>query len=908
MVLEVKTRSSTQFEKSWLPWIALRHFLPAASTRALCATMVCEMSGGLLSIEDIVEDRLGGGDVFMEAWAIRPKTCSTRLASYLLGFVQRIVWQNDKPMWSDDESIKNEAALSPLALQFAFDLGGSDLVHLVSPLPEDGFVQQELKALFDAISLCSSRSDISASSEVADLIKDIDAILIDINLQLRIAILKHLGDLYCDYDRWLAADELYTRARAELSQLAESERQSSFALAMRTTINQSLAASAAVNIGYDRAQTVLANLLSDSQGEVTLAVSNASLDEYVARVRSRNELFPEDTRGATLIAPLLADSHKIEHALTSWQTQDFPLAESWFWSVLRRQISLGQLAASKTTKGYFACCLVDHLCSQKPYSVDTFKLTVSLLIESENSDRAKHIRWSEDLLDSVVDEGICQYIIDHAEMYNGVRKHRRAVAVVLFSEWACKISAARRALAAMMLRYLIRIGSDLNAGVIKDGADFKTCFSAVLDICERRPELRHDIRDELAEVLARRIGDAGYWTGEEIALRLAAECASAFTEEGLKRVVRAVLALLGKTDPSPGNWVIAKPAIQLLGEVSVATLAEGDLELGQDILRAVLKFNGSESGGAYAADIIFSLNQYPRIFLRSRDVDDQYKPVIAQALEKASNVNASSAVNNMMALLVAPRAAGYEAIASVLQILHKLVESAVSGKAALSFGPAYTPLRYLVAYRTEICEESGMPVEEMARSLANLCRLVQTVWHSAIGNPTIFAPLALLREQAADRVTVHNWVIASLELAEVVERLDAVRGAIEAARNQRQLSDGISLGFATRHAGGTEGDVDSSSMDNESRGAFYAAIGRRLSALQRNEDRIFTTKLVKSTLRHGPRQVDAAVFASISPQDVDDLRSLKLGLEEYEARIGDDRELSLTLNPLVQRWKQASAS
>jgi hypothetical protein len=908
MVPKVQTRSSTQFENSWLPWITLRHFLPAASIRGLCATMVCEMSGGSLSIEDIVEERLGGGDVFMEAWIIRPKTCSTKLASYLLRYIQRIVWQNDQSMWSGDESVKSEAALSPLTLEFAFDLGSSDLAHLVGPLPEGDYVQRELKALFDAISLCSSRADISASSEVVDLIKEIDAILLDINQQLRVAIIKHLGDLYCDRDQWFVAAELYARATDELSILAEPERQSSFALAMKATINQSLAASVAVNVGYDRAQTALADLLSDTEGGVTLALGNATLDEYVARVRSGSTLFPEDTRSATLMAPLLSESHTLEHALASWQTQDFDKAESWFWSVLRRQISLGQFAASRETKGHFASCLVDDLCSRKPYSVDTFKLAVGLLIESEDSDRAKRIRWSEDLLDSVVDEGLCQHIIDRAEVYDGVRTHRRAVAVVLFSEWARKISAGHRALAATMLRYLIRIGSDLNADLLKNGADFSTCFSAVLEICKRRPEFRYDIRDELAEVLGRRIGGVGYWTGEEVALRLAAECASTFTEEGLKRVVRAVVALLDKTDPSQGNWVIAKPAIQLLGDVSVAKLADGDLKFGQDILRAVLKFNGSESGGAYAADIIFSLNQYPPVFLHSRDVDDQYKPVITHALEKASNINASNAVNNMMALLIAPRAAGHEAIAGVLRILRKVVESAVSGKAALSFGPAYMPLRYLVAYRTEICDRSNMPAEEMAQLLVDLCERVQTVWHTAIDHPSIFAPLALLRKQAADRVTVHNWVIASLELAEAVERLDAVRGAIEAARNQPQLSDGISLGFATRHAGGTEGEVDTSSMDNESRGAFYSAIGRRLSALQTKGDRIFTTKLVKNTLRHGPRQVDAAVFASISPQDVDDLPSLKSGLEDYEARISDDRELSLTLNPLVQRWKQASAS
>lgn len=130
--------------------------------------------------------------------------------------------------------------------------------------------------------------------------------------------------------------------------------------------------------------------------------------------------------------------------------------------------------------------------------------------------------------------------------------------------------------------------------------------------------------------------------------------------------------------------------------------------------------------------------------------------------------------------------------------------------------------------------------------------------------------------------------------------------ALEAARYQEQLSDGISLGFATRHAGGAGGDSDVKFMSTESRGAFYAAIGRRLSALQGNTDRRFTADLFKNTLRHGPRQVDAAVFASILPRDVDHLTSLVQELEDYKARIGENRELSLTLEPLLDRWEQAA--
>jgi hypothetical protein len=906
MVTETRLVPIMKFENSWLPWITLRHFLPAASIRSLCATMVHEMSGGRLSLEELVDERLGGGNAFMETWLIRPKVCSTQLASHLQRYVQRIVWQNDEAIWLANESLDNEAALPPTTLQFAFNLGGGDLVNVIEALPEDQYVQAELRALFDAISVCASRSDISTASDIDHLLKDIDAVLNDVSSHLRIATLKHLGDLFCDRDRWQAAAKLHEHAKAELEKLTEPEKLSDFALAMTASINQSLAASATITVGYEAGQTMLADLLSDIPGELTMVVANAGMDEYVARVRSRKEIFQEDTRSATLIAPLLSDSHTSENAFVSWQAKDYSTAGTWFWSVLRRQTALGQLAASKATKGHLASCLIDDLTSRKADDAVTFRLAIGLLIESESSDRAKEIRWSEDMLDTVVDETVCQFVIDRAEAYAGVRKHRRTVAVVLFAEWARNISAGRGTLATLMLHYLIRIGSDSSSNLRKDGADFQTCFDAVLDICKRRPEFRSGIRDELANVLGRRIGGTGYWTGEDVALRLAAVCAPVFTEEGLKRVVNAAVALLEKTHPSDGNWVIVKPAILLLGEECVGKLAERDSKLGSEILREVLKFNSSDSGGTYAADIMFALNRYPPVLLHSESVEDQYKPLVNQALQKASVINASNAVNNMMALLVAPRAAGSGAIASVLQILGRILDSGVSGKSALSFGPAYTPLRYLIAYRTDICRESAMPVEEFDRSLINLCGQLQKVWHTAIEHPSIFAPLALLRKQPADRVTVHNWVIASLELAESVGEEEAMVATLEAARSQGQLSDGISLAFATRHAGGAGGEVDAAFMQSESRAAFYAAIGRRLSALQSNTDRHFTNGLFRNTLRHGPRQVDAAVFASILPQDVDDVSSLMQELDDYRARIGDNRELLLTLIPLLDRWKQVA--
>lgn len=73
MVAETPPVSIMNFESNWLPWITLRHLLPASSVRSLCATMIHAMSGGQLSLEDLVEEHPGGGSVFLETWLIRPK-------------------------------------------------------------------------------------------------------------------------------------------------------------------------------------------------------------------------------------------------------------------------------------------------------------------------------------------------------------------------------------------------------------------------------------------------------------------------------------------------------------------------------------------------------------------------------------------------------------------------------------------------------------------------------------------------------------------------------------------------------------------------------------------------------------------------------------------------------------------
>ena len=905
MIIDTRFASAINFEKSWLPWITLRHFLPASSIRSLCATMVHEMSGGRISIEELVDERLGSGSAFMETWLIRPKVCSTQLARHLQRYVQKIVWKNDEETWEINDSIEKEAALSPSALQFAFNLGSGDLLHIVEPLPENMYVQSELKALYDAVSLCSYCSDISDTSEIDDLLKNIDSILTNVSPELRVVTLKHLGDLFCDRDRWGIAKKLYEHAESALEKYAELELVGDFISAIKTSIHQSLAASAAVTNGHVVGQRMLDVLLNSPVGEEITVLANAGFDEYVLRVNSSESIFQDDTRSAALIAPLLAESLTNENAFASWRAEEFSKAEVWFWSTLRRQTSLGLFAASKVTKGHYGACLVEDLMLRKSYDKTTFKLAIGLLIESESSEQTKKIRWSDELLDACVDGALCQFVIDHAEAYEGSRQYRRTVAVVLFKEWASNIGAGQDALVAQMLHYLISIGSNLNSDFRKNGADFQICFEAVLNVCKLRPEFRMAIRDELANVLALRIGNAGFWTGEDIALQLATECAPVFTVEKLKDVVTATVTLLKKTNPSDGNWVIVKPAVKLLSQECVGSLAELDGELGSAIIKEILKFNAGDSNGAYAADIIFALNRYPASLLRVQDVESQYTSLIQQALDKASTISASNAVNNMMALLVAPRAAGQEAIAKVLEILSKIFETTANGKSSLSFGPAYAPVRYLVAYHADICRESTMPEDEFDRSLAQLYEKLQMIWHIAIENPAIFAPLALLREKPAELAIVHNWALASLELAKHLGQSEAMENALEAAKNQTQLSDGISLGFATRHAGGGRSDVDVECMLTESRWAFYAAIGRRLSALQSSKDRNFKVALLKNTLRHGPRSVDAAIFASIFPHEIEHLVSLKQEFADYTARIGENRELSLTLIPLLERWNNA---
>src|SRR5471032_1176268 len=195
MVTDTRLESLMKFKNNWLAWIALRHFLPASSIRSLCATMVHDMSGGRLSLDDLVDEQLGGGNAFMETWLIRPKVCSTQLARHLQLYVQQIVWQNDKETWYADESIKNEAAIPPAALAFAFNLGVCDMQQVIKALTDNEYVQDELRAVYSSISMCAAFPSVSSASEIAHLLERLDGVLVNVSSQLRIVTIKHLGDL-----------------------------------------------------------------------------------------------------------------------------------------------------------------------------------------------------------------------------------------------------------------------------------------------------------------------------------------------------------------------------------------------------------------------------------------------------------------------------------------------------------------------------------------------------------------------------------------------------------------------------------------------------------------------------------------------------------------------------------------
>ncbi|KQU22559.1 hypothetical protein ASG63_22160 [Methylobacterium sp. Leaf94] len=126
--------------------------------------------------------------------------------------------------------------------------------------------------------------------------------------------------------------------------------------------------------------------------------------------------------------------------------------------------------------------------------------------------------------------------------------------------------------------------------------------------------------------------------------------------------------------------------------------------------------------------------------------------------------------------------------------------------------------------------------------------------------------------------------------------------ALEIAARQPALQGPIALAKAVRFAAGDQGPLDATSIREEEKDAFYAALGKRLlmlSDLPADIRAEITSALFEQCLRLGPSGLDAGVFMVAIDQDFD-RAPLAPEVRAYRRRLDNDSDLRISLALLLE--------
>jgi hypothetical protein len=148
---------------------------------------------------------------------------------------------------------------------------------------------------------------------------------------------------------------------------------------------------------------------------------------------------------------------------------------------------------------------------------------------------------------------------------------------------------------------------------------------------------------------------------------------------------------------------------------------------------------------------------------------------------------------------------------------------------------------------------------------------------------------------------VHNWALASLAFAQSLDDRPSMLAILEEAAKVAPLNEGIELARATLQATSDHEKPDPNRIRSEGRATFYRALGSRLVALQATTEAVHRRTLLQSLLdqclKLGPRAIDAAVLILASSDGLSP--GSKVDYSDYEKRLARDRELRITLMPML---------
>lgn len=893
-----KSARISDFSQNHLQWVALHHFLPSNLLGELCAAIVSEASSQTLSIGDLFESLETNGPSALTAWAVRPRSKEGKLAEFLQRFVKSMIWQSDATPGVFQDDADPDELIQMKQLEFACGLGAIDLSRDIMVARAVESAPTELHSFVLAMQLTASahQTGTTSATEVEN------AIGREASEPLRAVALKHMGDLSADLGDWALSDSLYSLSEAIINECTDSAWRE-FLQSLKDSILLSKASGAAQTKGPAAAAQVLAPIAAREVPLDRLTLVANGVVDATSAVQAAGEArrFGPDTRVALSVAPQIAGRLSLSLAFEYWADQRFNDAHRAFWAVLRRQIALGSLGKAQSTKAYYGRCIIDSLSTtvHKQRDESSFLMAVRLLIESGSAAVTDGTEWKEPVVQAYVDDQIIRAAVAHFNQFPGTQRERHLVAAPLFKRWTIALDSGAREIASAMLQFLARTAKEFEWSLFSDENVRGACFDALKLSAQERPEFRHLVDDELTEAVITAVAD--HFGGATSALESALQYLDALRHDSLRKIASATLSLLEDPGLNITNWPLVRAAMDVLTSEPVRLACSSDRALDKRLTSAVVRVSSEQE--TEHTRLLWILSDLTPDLAKMEIGEEKLATIVRDVRGRALRVNASNAINNVMALLMAPWASGEPGILDALEALKLMLVSGATGKPCTSFPQAYNGLLLLLSRADAIADASGLSSNAFRNAIEEYFSLLKEVWRQAKNDPLIFNDFSIPRRTEPNATLVHNWTFTSIRVAGYLGETSEMNEVLEDAATVPALAATMALakGIARKPDNFHPFDIDA--VRNEGKEAFYGALGQRLvwiADLPSDKRGEQMEVLLNRCLLLGPDALDAAIFVGSVEA------SIRLSLEfapakEYQMRLKGKRSLRLSLLPLFER-------
>ena len=895
---EIDLRQSS-FRDNLFPWLIVHHFLPANLVQELCSAVVSLASNGEISLETLVDSNLTPGISSLGNWGVGLHASRDPLRSYLKRFIQSLMWQNDQVAGFHDPEGKLSQYAMLSKLEVCLDFARTDINTYSQLLARPAHrLPEELRPFTEAL----SKARAAAGGNTLVVLDEFHLVSESAKESpLNALLTKHLGDLFGDLDEWKVAGELYRRAITQLHCCAN-DSWSDLCSALGVIFKQSLASALLVTEGPSEAIAVLKELVDAGDVDRHVLVTMNTLPDYMAAhfALDKPELL-DDERGTALLAPQLVNSHHDASALALWREKKFDRAHVAFWAVLRRQLALGSATYSAETKARLGHAVIDAVAHSLEKSTDrlSFNLGVRLLIESGRHAILDYINWKRELLQRYVTSETISNAIGVSRNAPGLATPRTMALISMFAGWLRELPVEQEDLAAKMIEYLASAVSSGAQRLLSDRDVQRAGLKALckvgkdrIEFCEiGAPSISAAVCSALATQVPLLATDA---------METAIVYLDGFDSSALSDVVSAVIDFTQSLGRGYDHSHFVNPALQLLGSESVARKGKLGAGLYERAMKELVRL--SLDWESASINIMYIFRWLDPQFIRGVEGSARMDEIVRKLIDRSSHINSSDAVANIHALLVAPRIAGLEGITAAIAALKAILETASSGKPAISFTDAFHPLILLSNSKEDLASDLALDPSSADELLRPLIPLLLEVWRVAAENPLIFAGFALPRRTHPNGTLVHNWTFATMAFGRAMSVLPDMRDAVAIAEGNPDLQRAISVAKSVRIGAGDPDDFNEEAILRAGSDAFYAALGSRLVVARRlpKDERVAKlSALIRGCFRFGPDGMDCGVLLAALDYELK-LDAGSVDAQAYEKRLQDKRDLRMSLFPILK--------